>query len=125
MHATDNTRWIMELDKGAALALTLRRGMVVVCRHGSVWLTEYRPGVDIVLAAGERHTANHDGQMVISSRGPAQIAIDPPSGLRARRHPLRIIAWALATLDRRPQLGGQPHEHSCASLHDGTRTPAC
>lgn len=125
MHARADTRWIMELDKGATLALSLRRGMVVVCRHGSVWLTEYRPGVDIVLAAGERHTATRDGQMVLSSRGAAQIAVSPASGLLAG-HPRRhLFSQALIRLKRRLLLGGKTHEHPGAGVHDGTGTPAC
>ncbi|MDO9600287.1 MAG: DUF2917 domain-containing protein [Azoarcus sp.] len=125
MHATDDTRWIMELDRGATLAFSLRQGMVVVCHRGSVWLTEYHPGVDIVLAAGERHTTTVDGQVVISSRGAAQIAISPVSGLLAGHQRLRLIGKALARLNRRLQLGGKTHEHPGAGVHDGTRTPAC
>lgn len=103
---THDTRWIMELDRGAHLNLTLRPGTTLCCRSGYVWLTEYRPGKDVILAAGECHLVSHGGAVVISSRHRAQIAVCPVDSL-SMHTTLSAFVENLADLRIRLQLGGE------------------
>lgn len=73
MLARDDVQWTVELNPGAVLRLP--PGTMVECRAGSVWLTEYRPGRDVLLRAGDVHTAGGAGPVVVSGRGEAWLVL--------------------------------------------------
>lgn len=73
MNATDAMHWGVELAAGAVL--TVPPGATLGCRTGSVWLTEHRPGRDVLLAAGEAHTVGGTGPAVVTARGDARLVV--------------------------------------------------
>lgn len=86
MQARDDMRWTVELNPGAVLRL--RPGTAVGCRAGSVWLTEYRPGRDVLLSAGDVYTAGGAGPVVVTGRVDACLvfgAADDSVGRRVLR----------------------------------------
>ncbi|TVT76249.1 MAG: DUF2917 domain-containing protein [Denitromonas halophila] len=83
MHASDDVRWTVELNPGSVLRLP--PGTTVGCRAGSVWLTEYRPGRDVLLAAGDVHTAGGAGPVVVTGRAAASLVLGATDDSVGRR----------------------------------------
>lgn len=95
MHASDDVRWTVELNPGSVLRLP--PGTTVGCRAGSVWLTEYRPGRDVLLAAGDAHTAGGAGPVVVTGRAAACLVLGATDDSVGRRL-LRALGEACVRL---------------------------
>jgi len=62
-------------------------GVVVVCREGTLWITQAGDTRDHLLNAGERYTVRGSGVVVIEALRPADLRIERP---QEDFRPLRI-----------------------------------
>ncbi|WP_459616590.1 DUF2917 domain-containing protein [Bordetella sp. 2513F-2] len=63
------------LGRGSVVRLRRAAGARIVCRTGALWLSEYRPGADRVLRAGESVLVASRRDVVLSGLPQACIAI--------------------------------------------------
>jgi len=70
-----NTRFVVELEAGDVLPLERASGVRLVCLEGSLWVTEERTPVDVVLAAGEFHAVENGGRTLVQAMGRSRLAV--------------------------------------------------
>lgn len=63
------------LLQGELSSFVVRKGDVVVCLRGAVWLTQSGDLADYVLQNGERFRAAHDGKVVIQGLSAALLCV--------------------------------------------------
>ncbi|RZT95294.1 DUF2917 domain-containing protein [Rivibacter subsaxonicus] len=66
------------LRKGQLLALAGRSGLRIDCREGSLWITQDRDPVDVVLEAGQSHVLAGDERVLVQALAPARLVVRPP-----------------------------------------------
>lgn len=66
----------LALAPGETLRLARARGARLVCRAGTLWVSEYRRGEDCVLLAGESLRVGSDHALVLSGLPRATVDID-------------------------------------------------
>lgn len=118
MDARGRVEWTVELGRGEVL--TLPPGLVVRCRAGSLWLTEYHPGRDVLLRSGDVHTAGGRGPVLVSGRCGAVLAVGLADGSDPAAMP-GVLRSACIRLGSRLCEGG---ERFGAGLHGGAGLPA-
>lgn len=62
-------------DGGSTMLLKRASGVRIVCRAGTVWISEYRRLDDSVLQAGDSLTVDSDRDVVLSGLPNAQVAL--------------------------------------------------
>ena len=108
MNARDAMHWGVELAGGAVLIVP--PGATIGCRAGSVWLSEHRPGRDVLLAAGEAHSVGGTGPVVVTTHRGARLVVglvDDSAGRTLRR----ILGAAWARLRQRGERVGTGLHH--------------
>ncbi|EFF77625.1 DUF2917 domain-containing protein [Achromobacter piechaudii] len=63
------------LASGSTMLLRRASGVRIVCRSGTVWISEYRRVDDSVLQAGDCLTVGSDRDVVLSGLPDAQVAL--------------------------------------------------
>ena len=58
---------VVELPQNTLCSAPLRKGGVVICRAGIVWLTQTGDARDHVLSSGQTYRATHAGKVVITA----------------------------------------------------------
>lgn len=124
MHSACEVMAELTLDKKSVQAIDLVEGTRIGCTEGMIWLTEQRPGLDVVLMAGESHTVRHDGVVVLSSRNLARVVIHPRR-LSCGRIGMRMLRTSLAARDIRLQLGSKTDDDPGAVPYHRTCPPTC
>lgn len=71
-----NTRFVVELEAGDVLPLERARGVRLACLEGSLWLTEERTPIDVVLAAGESYAVENGGRTLVQAMGRSRLAVE-------------------------------------------------
>lgn len=70
------------LPRGTAMRLKHAAGARIVCRGGTLWMSQYRRGEDTVLAAGQSVRVDGDHDVVLSGLPQAQVEVLDSSGDR-------------------------------------------
>lgn len=70
------------LPRGTAMRLKRAAGARIVCRGGTLWMSQYRPGEDRVLAAGQSVRVDGDHDVVLSGLPQAQVELLDATGDR-------------------------------------------
>lgn len=124
MHSAFEVLAELTLGKKSVQAIDLAEGTRISCTEGMIWLTEQRPGLDVVLMAGESHTVRRDGVVVLSSRNLTRVVIHPR--LRScGRVGMRMLRTCLADLGIRLQLGSKTDDDPGAIAYHRTCPPTC
>jgi Protein of unknown function (DUF2917) len=87
----------IRLGKKQLLTVTGGKGQPVVCRKGSIWITQDGDVRDVVLREGESFTLDRAGPAIVQSFEPAAFCLGKPAR-RARRERAgglaeRLHAW--------------------------------
>jgi len=70
------------LPRGTAMRLKRAAGARIVCRGGTLWMSRYRGGEDMVLAAGQSVRVDGDQDVVLSGLPQAQVELLDATGDR-------------------------------------------
>ena len=82
----DIERATMELERLQILKLRGARGVRLVCKAGSLWITQEGVARDDFLVAGRAQELETDGTVVIEAMMPSSLAID------SRNRPHALLA---------------------------------
>ncbi|WP_232468099.1 DUF2917 domain-containing protein [Bordetella genomosp. 13] len=66
------------LPPGAAVKLRRAVGVRILCRTGTLWVSEYRRAEDLVLQAGQCAQVGSDSAIVLSGLPSAEVEIQQP-----------------------------------------------
>jgi len=87
----------IRLGKKQLLAVTGGKGQPIVCRKGSIWITQDGDSRDVVLREGESFTLDRPGPAIVQSFEPAAVCLGAPAkpAGRGRADGLlqRLQAW--------------------------------
>jgi hypothetical protein len=82
LHEALATPVALELNEGEAWSAGApRRGLLVRCERGSVWVTVEGDGEDHILTAGETFASSTHGRVAVMALSPAIIAAAPIADL--------------------------------------------
>jgi hypothetical protein len=76
-----NGKFIVELEAGEVLPLERAKGVRLTSAEGTLWITEERGSLDVVLQAGQSHEVGNSGKTLVQAMGRARVAIASTSAL--------------------------------------------
>ena len=79
------------------------KGARIACREGSVWITQHRDAVDVLLSAGEAFTLERNGVSIIQAMSESIVVVDAPDRQvqAAASRPRNLTAQAVLGFARR------------------------
>ncbi len=84
---------IRQLAPRATQMLTDAAGTELICRRGSVWITQYGDDRDVVLQAGQSFVLELPTAVVMSSCHGAELILRAAPPAPRKRWPARLAAW--------------------------------
>lgn len=73
-----NQKFVVELQPGEILPLERARGVRITAVEGTLWVTEEREPLDVLLKAGESYAVETAGRTVVQAMGRSRLALESP-----------------------------------------------
>ena len=104
------SRSAVRLEGQQQISVIDGKGARIVCRTGSVWITQHRDAADVLLAAGESFTLDRNGVAVIQALSSAKIVLDAQcrNGQAAVARNINLTALAVLGFGRRLRAAARP-----------------
>ena len=87
------------LARNQTLEIEQPLGFRIVCRSGSLWITQDGDQRDIIVESGDAFEFDRPGVAIVNAFKPATVSVEPVPRGHAPRHP--ALARALAVLSHR------------------------